>query len=335
MLCVFVPTALAAGLNEPRSAHPRPDTMPNVVYTGPTLNSTPRNLSSVLAQTVSVLDYGATTDCLCKRNSFQRDRSGLGSVRSQPIPPFKEACCPTDSTAAFNQALESGGLNGIAVLVPSGSYRIDGTVLVRSGGLLFAAGATLIRSTLSTNTDPILRLDGTHSSVSGPGTLLMINAAPRGIVNIGPSNQSHAGNILFNTVADITLLGPGPSWRFSEPTKFRPELNGSSAVCIDSTPYELLCKDGPPHTPPLDCRDGATYYNLVRGITIAGVDVGVFIDTEVNANEIADVMMEEIGQSAYKLQGPLSENVISGGFVSGHGGNVSCVTLTNLPANAP
>ena len=148
--------------------------------------------------------------------------------------------------------------------------------------------------------DPIIRIDGAHASVSGPGTLLMLNAAPRGVVNIGPTNRSHAGNIVFNTVADITIIGPGPSWcactarvplplvctfkteqssccrRFSEPTKYRPELNGSSAVCIDSTPYELLCVDGPPRKepPPPGCRDGATYYNLVRDIMIGGIDIG-------------------------------------------------------------
>ena len=53
-----------------------------------------------------------------------------------------------------------------------------------------------------------------------------------------------------------------------------------------------------------------------------GIDVGVYIGTQVNANEVTDLMIEEIGQSAYFLQGPLSENIVKGGFVSGHGGNV-------------
>eukprot|EP01047_Picozoa_sp_COSAG01_P116265 COSAG01_NODE_44927_length_414_cov_0.895238_1_plen_91_part_01 len=63
------------------AAHPRPDTTPEVQYTGPTMAAVHRNLSAVLAQTVSVLDYGATADCLCKRDS-------------KPIPPFEQACCP-------------------------------------------------------------------------------------------------------------------------------------------------------------------------------------------------------------------------------------------------
>ena len=176
------PPAVTHGQQPSRAAYPRPDTIPEVQYTGPTLASTSRNLSAVLAQTVSVLDYGATADCLCKLQASAQPIVGVGN---KPIPPFKEACCPHDSTAAFNAALASGGLRGIEVLVPSGSYRIDGTVLLKSGGLLFAAGSTLIRSTLSASTDPILRIDGTHTSTSGRGSLIMMNAAPRGILNIG------------------------------------------------------------------------------------------------------------------------------------------------------
>ena len=172
-----------------RAAYPRPDTIPEVQYTGPTLASSSRNLSAVLAQTVSVLDYGATADCLCKLDSQasrqQRGAQTIVGVSSKPIPPFKEACCPHDSTAAFNAALASGGVRGIEVSVPTGSYRIDGTVLLKSGGLRFAAGSTLIRSTLSASAEPILRIDGTHTSTSGRGSLIMMNAAPRGIVNIG------------------------------------------------------------------------------------------------------------------------------------------------------
>ena len=184
------PPAVTHGQQPSRAAYPRPDTIPEVQYTGPTLASASRNLSAVLAQTVSVLDYGATADCLCKLQASggQREggaQTGIVGVGSKPIPPFHEACCPHDSTAAFNAALASGGLRGIEVLVPSGSYRIDGTVLLKSGGLRFASGSALIRSTLSASTEPILRIDGTHTSTSGRGSLITMNAAPRGILNIG------------------------------------------------------------------------------------------------------------------------------------------------------
>ena len=81
-----------------------------------------------------------------------------------------------------------------------------------------------------------------------------------------PTNQSHAGNIVFNSVSDLILQGPGPSGRNEEPDTHRPELNGSRALCIDSTPYDKLCPPGKIHP---GCRDGATYYNTVSGLTIA------------------------------------------------------------------
>ena len=66
--------------------------------------------------------------------------------------------------------------------------------------------------------------------------------------------------------------------------------------------------------------------------TPKGIDVGVYIGTQVNANEVTDLMIEEIGQSAYFLQGPLSENIVKGGFVSGHGGNVRPLSLSLSPS---
>ena len=64
-----------------------------------------------------------------------------------------------------------------------------------------------------------------------------------------------------------------------------------------------------------------------------GIDVGVYIGTQVNANEVTDLMIEEIGQSAYFLQGPLSENIVKGGFVSGHGGNVRPLSRPSVSAD--
>ena len=63
--------------------HPRPDTTPEVVYTGPSETCTSRNLSAVLAQSVSVLDFGATADCLCKRPQAVL-ANALSPIRRQP-----------------------------------------------------------------------------------------------------------------------------------------------------------------------------------------------------------------------------------------------------------
>ena len=88
--------------------------------------------------------------------------------------------------------------------MPAGRYRIDGTVDIGGGALVVQKGAVLIRTNLTAFAGPLLRLAGCSGSVSGSGTLLTANPSPRGLVNIGPANQSHAGNIEWNSVNQPT-----------------------------------------------------------------------------------------------------------------------------------
>ena len=49
---------------------------------------------------------------------------------------------------------------------------------------------------------------------------------------------------------------------------------------------------------------------------------------EVNGNQISSVMMVGIGRASYFIDGPNSENVVSGGMVLGHGGNTTVIKTT-------
>lgn len=71
--------------------------------------------------------------------------------------------------------------------------------------------------------------------------------------------------------------------------------------------------------------DRGRYQNTVRGVSILSIDVGVYLGVQANANQVSGVMMEAIGQVAYLLKGPNSENVLTGGFVAGHGGNTTVI----------
>ena len=102
---------------------------------------------------------------------------------------------------------------------------------------------------------------------------------------------------------------------------------------------------------------GSCYQNTVRNVQIQGVDVGVYVGpgklplahdashwlrfltrsvtravvrTEVNGNQISSVMMVGIGRASYFIDGPNSENVVSGGFTAGHGGNVTIIKVRNF-----
>ena len=272
---------------------------PNIFPRGvpPVHGSTARTLSRALADRVSVRDFGAAGDCSCRNGAWE------------------EACCPTDDTAAFMAALASGD----DVFVPPGSYRIDGTVEF-GGTMVLAGGAALRRVNISGNRDPVVRLTGTHSHLRGGGTISTTNAAPRGIVNIGPHDFTRAHNVEWCTLEGVTIEGPGVSWSYASPNKpVNAYLNGSIGLCLDST--EGLQGNA-------SVGGGATYQNTVSGITIRFVDRGIFLGVQVNGNIITGVQMEAIGQVGYHLEGPNSENVISGGFVAGHGGNTTVIKLT-------
>eukprot|EP01052_Picozoa_sp_SAG31_P076373 SAG31_NODE_35644_length_321_cov_0.698198_1_plen_77_part_01 len=70
-------------------------------------------------------------------------------------------------------------------------------------------------------------------------------------------------------------------------------------------------------------NSGSCYQNTVRNIQVLDVDVGVYLGPEVNGNQVSGVMMGGIGEAAYFIDGPNSENTISSGFVAGFGGNVT------------
>lgn len=116
---------------------------------------------------------GATGDCNCVNDVWE------------------ERCCAHDDTPAFIQALTSGD----DVFVPPGGYRIDGTVELNGETMVLAGGARLLRVNISSCTDPVVRLTGWSSNMRGSGHILTTNAAPRGVVNIGPHDFKGPHNV--------------------------------------------------------------------------------------------------------------------------------------------
>ena len=54
----------------------------------------------------------------------------------------------------------------------------------------------------------------------------------------------------------------------------------------------------------------------------------LYLCAEVNGNQVSSVMMVGIGRASYFIDGPNSENVFSGGFTTGHGGNVTVIKVS-------
>jgi polygalacturonase len=121
----------------------------------------------------------------------------------------------SDATDAIQQAIGSCG----TVVVGTGTYRIDGTLVLKGKqNLHLTIGATLAKGE---GTAPVVRLDQL-AVLDGRGTVSSGNPAPRGIVLIGPASTGYAtsagvathkkdcssvGNVLFATVDGITVHG--------------------------------------------------------------------------------------------------------------------------------
>ena len=172
-----------------------------------------RNLSAVLGDfSATVLDFGAKASCFC----------GLHDK------PYEPSCCPVDDTPAFTAAIAASS----SVLVPPGVYRIDGTIhLGGNKHLTLAGGASLLRTNLTACTDPVVVISGWFNTLVGRGRIQTANAAPRGVVAIGPpaNPYSHVSNNEWNRLEGITIQGPGTSWSYATPA--RPEQNPRPALC--------------------------------------------------------------------------------------------------------
>jgi hypothetical protein len=140
-----------------------------------------------------------------------------------------------------------------------------------------------------------------------------------GVVNVGPQNISRYANVEFNTVEGVTIQGGGCSWTTSMPwDQVDLAKKGSRGLCLDSSQGWSMTHGGSSAT-------GSCYQNTVRNVRVTSVDVGVYMGPEVNGNQVSGVMMGGIGDAAYLIDGPNSENTISSGFVAGFGGNVTII----------
>ena len=139
---------------------------------------------------------------------------------------------------------------------------------------------------------------------------------------------------MFNLVTGVFIRGPGLSWSILKPSApVQTRLRGSRGLpglCFDSSEgwgRVHMCqyqpdKPGCFNSTPLG---GACYQSSVRDVTISDIDVGVYMGPEMNGNQVSNVMMSGIGEAAYLMDGPNSENTISGGFVNGAGGNLTVI----------
>jgi len=156
----------------------------NQTYTPPFTNGVPESVSDKLAQTVSVLDFGA-------------DPTGT-----------------SDSTTAINNALVSGALN---VFVPQGTYKVSNSLLVKSNTHFYGSGASSVLNWTGSNVVNVIQNYNFNNSYIGvnPSTAdtnieidhLTINCLA---TTIGAGNGGiYFANVIKGFIHNCFITNPG------------------------------------------------------------------------------------------------------------------------------
>lgn len=114
-----------------------------------------------------------------------------------------------DSSTAIKNALASAS----HVIVPSGTFRCDTMIELNTNKTLeLQGGATLLRTTASSSTDPVVWIKGSSASLLGAGqttsNIVTQNDAPNGVVLVGHFNMTAShGNVNYCTIENVGIEG--------------------------------------------------------------------------------------------------------------------------------
>ena len=180
-----------------------------------------------------------------------------------------------DATAMIQNALDNFSTTTI-----QNRYRIDGTLKPNTGSPLVLSGeGRLTRTTDTANTDPVVWLDSTKSAVRGDGSFLSIietqNAAPKGVVQIGPNSIS---------TPNTNVQGCSLSGLFIEGST----VGGQTAGTPDSAVF-LTCGDGISST---------NYYHEMDGIRVSQANIGLRLQGNSNMNRLSNWYAQNLGNAS-------------------------------------
>lgn len=243
-----------------------------------------RLVSAKLAERVSVLDFGA-------------DPTGVD-----------------DSSDAFTAALAAS----IHVRVTPGTYRLDSKITVPIGYMLeLDSGVILQRTTDSSSTDPVIHLSGSGSGLKGKNwrkcQIKTANAAPKGIVCIGPLDYTQAASTAAGTVTYCVLEGVE-----IQGMQAYGQTSGNPDICI--------------YVPCYDPTKG-NYYHMISRVRVTQANNGYWGQGDANGIHIKGMQGYQIGNSGVakgaliRLSGS-KDNQFEGLFLAQSSGT-SCVILEN------
>jgi hypothetical protein len=231
-----------------------------------------RTVQSKLRDTVSVKDFGAV---------------GNGV---------------TDDTVAIQAAINSGATR---VIVPRGTYRVDGTISLVTRGCLQIDGTLSRLSAYSASTRPLILINNVQlAKVCGSGSLTTQNASVDGLICFGPEDPSVAGNqtidVQWCTAEGLSLTGAGVG----------ASNLGVIVQCTAAYGGANVC-----------------YQNWIQNLEINSVGSGIYFGSQSNANMISHINMWNIGVHGINFAGndgspstyptsSITDNIVSGLFIS-------------------
>lgn len=193
-----------------------------------------------------------------------------------------------DASAAIQAALDAHA----HVFVPPGTYRCDTMINLNSSKTLqLAGGATLRRTTDTTNTDPVIWVRGNSAALIGAGqttsNIQSQNKAPKGVVLVGhwSMTESHA-NVVYNSLRDFGITGQNSQGQ----TTGDPD----TALMIQNPQLGGL----------------VVYFQTITGLRVSNANYGIWLRGWANGNTISNIQGYRLGD----------ETVNGGAMVFDNGG---------------
>jgi hypothetical protein len=208
----------------------------------------------------------------------------------------------TDDTAAIQAAINSGAAH---VIVPTGTYRVDGTISLVTKCALRIDGTLSRLSTYTASTRPLILINNVQlAKVYGRGSLTTQNASIDGLVCIGPEDPTVAGNqtidVQWCTVEGLSLSGAG----------LGTNNLGVIVQCTAAYGGTKVC-----------------YQNWIQNLEINTVGQGIYFGAQANANMVSNINMWNIGVHGINFAGndgspstyptsSITDNIVNGLFIS-------------------
>lgn len=220
-------------------------------------------------------------NCFCHFNGYVvKDadaRKRLDLIENYVTPQMYGAAADgvTDDTEAIQSAINESS----NVLIPEGTYAINGTIMLTGGKTIKMQNkAVLVKTEASSNNDPVVWITGDNNSIIGSGMMnSMIKAevaTPFGVLLIGDKGvEATPVNATYNTITEIGVEGA---------------VYGGNATGTPIRSVYICCADG---------YEKAVFFNTLNNMYIARANDGLYLEGNANANIINNIQFRGVGNS--------------------------------------